>query len=294
MSRLFRLLAPVAALLISACAGSGQAESARPALWRVSDPDTTIYLFGTIHMLPSNYRWRTAKFDAALARTDTLVMEIADVGNAAGNAEAYRAVATAAGLPPILDRVPADKRAALQAAIDKVGLKPAQLDRLKTWAAALAIGGASSAATGASPANGVDKQLGKLFGDAGKPILGLETTAQQLAYFDTLPEDAQRQLLTGMLDGASGEADDVTRMIRAWGRGDVRTIAVTFDEELKLSLTLADRLIRQRNTAWTAWIEQRLATPGIVMVAVGAGHLAGKDSVLEMLKAKGLKVERLQ
>ena len=114
--------------------------SAAPAIWKVSDEDSAVWLFGSIHMLPDGYDWRTPRFNAALARAGTLVLEIADVGDANAQASAYKAVATAPGLPPILDRAPADKRAALAAAIDKAGLKPAQLDGLKTWAAALTIG----------------------------------------------------------------------------------------------------------------------------------------------------------
>lgn len=295
MIRIVRLFIPLAAAFVSACSGSGQAEVAKPALWRLSDPDTTIYLFGTIHMLPDGYDWRTPRFNAALARAGTLVLEIADVGDANAQASAYKAVATAPGLPPILDRAPADKRAALAAAIDKAGLKPAQLDGLKTWAAALTIGTMTGKGSGASPLNGVDSQLGALFRDAGKPVDGLETTRQQLGYFDSLPESAQRKLLLGMADDATGDGGkQITDMIAAWSKGDVKRIAVTFDEELKLSPELADRLVRQRNAAWAGWIEQRMAKPGTVMVAVGAGHFAGSDSVIAKLKADGYRVERLQ
>lgn len=294
MSWFSRLIAPLGAALVTACSGSGQAEPARPALWRVSDPDTTVYLFGTVHLLPDGYAWRTAKFDAAAAKADTLVLEIADVNDPAAQAASYKAVALAKGLPPILDRVPAEKRAALAAAIESAGLKTGQLDGLKTWAAALTIGTMTGKGSGASADNGIDKQLGKLFRDSGRPITGLETTPQQLGYFDTLPESAQRQLLLGMVDDAAGAGQDVTAMIAAWGKGDMKKIAVTFDDELKISPELADKLVRQRNVAWAKWIEQRMATPGTVMIAVGAGHFAGSDSVLGLLKADGYKVERLQ
>ena len=64
-----RLLAPIAALLTlgSASAASSAPYAARPALWAVSDADTTVYLFGTIHLLPENYQWRSAKIDQAVS-----------------------------------------------------------------------------------------------------------------------------------------------------------------------------------------------------------------------------------
>jgi uncharacterized protein YbaP (TraB family) len=74
----------------------------------------------------------------------------------------------------------------------------------------------------------------------------------------------------------------------------VQGIARTFDRDLSGSPPLQQTLIRERNANWSRWIEQRLAKPGAVMIAVGAGHLAGKDSVLEMLRKDGYKVRRLQ
>ena len=83
-------------------------------------------------------------------------------------------------------------------------------------------------------------------------------------------------------------------MLKAWSSGDVNGIAKTFDRDLSTSPALQQALIHQRNANWSKWIEQRLGQPGAVLVAVGAGHLAGKDSVVEMLKKSGYKVRRLQ
>ncbi|HEY1143916.1 MAG TPA: TraB/GumN family protein, partial [Sphingomicrobium sp.] len=83
-------------------------------------------------------------------------------------------------------------------------------------------------------------------------------------------------------------------MLRSWSQGDVRGIARTFDRDLSSSPELQKALIKQRNTNWSRWIEQRMTRPGAVMIAVGAGHLAGKDSVLDLLQKGGYKVRRLQ
>ena len=87
---------------------------------------------------------------------------------------------------------------------------------------------------------------------------------------------------------------DFAGMLSSWSNGDVQGIARSFDRDLSGSPVLQQSLIQQRNANWSKWIEQRLAQPGAVLVAVGAGHLAGKDSVLEMLKSDGYKVRRLQ
>ena len=69
MTTLFRrILAPATALLAIGSAAEARApQVARPALWEVSDPDTKVYLFGTIHLLPAAMKWRSAKLDEALS-----------------------------------------------------------------------------------------------------------------------------------------------------------------------------------------------------------------------------------
>ena len=83
-------------------------------------------------------------------------------------------------------------------------------------------------------------------------------------------------------------------MLSAWSKGDVKGIARTFDQDLSGSPELAQNLIKKRNANWSKWIEQRMSQPGAIMVAVGAGHLAGRDSVIDLLKRNGYRVRRLQ
>lgn len=295
MRILLRLFGPLAAFALVACAGSAQSEpAAKPAMWKLADEDTTIYLFGTLHILPPGFTWRTPKFDAVAASADTLVLEIADQGDARQAAERFRALATSDGLPPLHERVPPAQRPVLAEMLKKAGLSESQLDGYETWAAALTLGAALYHDVGASAEHGVEQTLSGQFTQASKPIEGLETTAQQLGFFDTLPEASQRRLLASMVEESEGSAKQYAAMAAAWSRGDINAIAVTFDDELRISPDLAEILIRKRNANWTAALEKRLETPGTVLVAVGAGHLAGKDSVVDMLRARGLKVQRVQ
>jgi hypothetical protein len=268
-------------------------EVAHPALWEVSDPDTTIYLFGTIHLLPQNMQWRTAKFDQALAGSQELVVEtIVDDKNPAKLMSAMASIGFASGLPPLAERVPAAKRPALTAAVKKIGLPPQALDRMKTWTAALILLGPKFKELGLS--GGVEGVLREAFTTQGKPIGELESNIEQLSFFDKLPEPAQRALLEGAIEDKDAMDEDFSGMLKAWTRGDVAGIAKTFDKDLSASPALQQTLIRQRNANWSKWIERRMAEPGAVMIAVGAGHLAGKDSVLEMLKKDGYKIRRVQ
>ena len=289
-----RFIAPVAALLALGSAAQARApQVARPALWEVSDPDTTIYLFGTIHLLPQDVQWRTAKFDQAVSSAQELVVEtLIDEKNPASLMQAMASLGFAQGLPPLIQRVPPAKRAALQAAIKQSGFPPPALDRMKTWTAAFILLGNKFRALGLS--GGVEGVLKSNFTAQGKPIGELETNLEQLSFFDKLPESAQRSLLEGAIEQDKSMNQDFAGMLGAWTRGDVNGIARTFDRDLSGTPALQQSLIHQRNANWSRWIEQRLDKPGAVMIAGGAGHLAGKDSVLEMLKKDGYKVRRLQ
>jgi len=145
-----------------------------------------------------------------------------------------------------------------------------------------------------SPDNGVERQLTSSFRGAGKPIAGLETTAQQLGFFDTLPEKVQREFLKSVIESGKDADAEFAKMIKAWSSGDTKGIAATFDDEMKDSPELNEILLKRRNANWAAWLKTRLETPGTIMVAVGAGHLVGDSSVQALLARDGLKVTRVQ
>ena len=288
-----------AALGVSLLVGSVPADArapqpARPALWQVSDADTTIYLFGTIHLLPANYQWRTAKFDHAIASSQELVVEtIVDEKDPTKLMSALTSLAfNTKNLPPLLSRVPPSKRAALADAVKKSGMPMPALDRMETWAAAFILLGNKFREMDLS--GGVEGVLRNDFSTKGKAVGELESNVEQLAFFDRLPETAQRSLLEGAIEDSKEMNTYFAGMLRSWSQGDVRGIARTFDRDLSSSPELQKALIKQRNTNWSRWIEQRMTRPGAVMIAVGAGHLAGKDSVLDLLQKGGYKVRRLQ
>jgi uncharacterized protein YbaP (TraB family) len=267
----------------------------RPALWQVSDADTTVYLFGTIHLLPRDSQWRTPALDQAITNSQGLILEtIIDEKNPLELAGVMASIGFAEGLPPLAERVDPAKRPLLEAAIAKTGMPRAAFDRMETWAAAFSLLGLQFKAIGLEGAEGVEAVLRTTFQGAGKPVGQLETNREQLAFFDVLPEKAQRALLEGSIESPGDMRQHFQGMLNSWLRGDVDAIAKTFNEDLSASPELMDALIRRRNAKWSQWIEKRMAEPGTVMVAVGAGHLAGGDSVQDFLKRRGLTVSRVQ
>ena len=294
MNLIKRLFAPLAATLALSAAPSSAAPI-RPALWAVADADTTIYLFGTIHLLPRDYKWRTPRFDQAVNGSDQLVVEtIIDDKDPTKIMAAMSSLAFSPGLPPLAERVPPKKRAALADAVKKSGFPPQALDRMETWAAAFILLGNQFNDMGLKGGEGVEAVLRNAFTTKGKPVGELETNVEQLGFFDTLPEKGQRDLLEGAISQPQDMTKDFNGMLAAWSRGDVNAIARAFNHDLAGSPELSEALIKRRNQNWTKWIERRLSSPGSVLIAVGAGHLAGKDSVVSMLKKAGYSVRQVQ
>ena len=287
------------AAMAAGCSSAAETRSAKPgsgpALWQVKDWDTTIYLFGTIHLLPTGYRWQTPRLQQAVARSNGLVVEtLIDTNNPAELMGVLMRLGLNPNLPPLVSRVPADKQAALRAAIAQSGVPMAAYDRMETWAAAFTLIGTQFRSIGLQSDEGVETVLRQSFTAAGKPVGQLETNAEQLGFFDQMPEEAQRALLLASIDRPEEVRTQFQAMLAAWVRGDVQAIARTFNDEMAGSSALSDALLRRRNANWARWIEGRMAQPGAVMVAVGAGHLAGDSSVQRMLEQRGLRVTRIQ
>lgn len=288
----------LAALGLVAVATTGTPASARsngPALWQVSDADTTVYLFGTIHLLPKDSRWRTPKFERAVRSSQSLVLEtLIDTANPAQLAGIMASMGFSSGLPPIGERVDPSKRALLDAAIAKTRVPRPIFDKMETWAAAFTLLGVQFQTLGVEGEQGVEAVLRQSFTAAGKPVGELETNREQLSFFDRLPESAQRELLEGAIENPAEMKVKFNDMLKAWLAGDVKAIARTFNQDLQASPELKAALLTRRNWNWSQWIERRMAQPGTVMVAVGAGHLAGNESVLRYLESHGYKVKRVQ
>jgi len=298
--KLRRIALPL--LFLAACAPAqpspaprqSAAKVAHPALWKLADEDTTIYLFGTIHVLPKDYAWESPRLKQVVGQSDELVIETVLGDDPTAMATMLLTMGRATGLPPLLDRVAPAKRAALQSIITRSGLPPVLLDGLKTWTAGMMLVAVTLTDIGADAQSGVEQRLKTDFASAGKPIEGLEKPEQQLGFLDSLSEADQRGFLESVVDSPEASRKDFARMLAAWSRGDDKAISATFDNEPEMTPKLRQVLLYGRNAGWAAWLKQRLDKPGTLLVAVGAGHLAGKNSVQDQLAARGLKVTRVE
>lgn len=260
-----------------------------PALWAVSDEDTTIYLFGTVHALPREKSWFGGKIARAFAESEEMVTEI-DLSDPAASG---RALVAASALPEgqnLRQLMTPQNRMAFEEALVSLGLTVEALDRVEPWFAAMTLSLLPVVQAGYEQASGVEMSLA---GRAeGKRHSALETIADQVQVFDGLPQETQLSFLERVVDGVGRAAPSLDAMVAQWLDGNAEQLSALMNAELT-DPVLFDRLLIQRNANWAEWIERRLEEPGTVFVAVGAGHLAGRDSVQDHLKRRGLEVRRI-
>ena len=306
-----RLFAPLFALIVFAGSASAPADpqrlptpqpvqtvavapavQAHPALWKIADHDTTIYLFGTIHLLPDGIDWLNGPLANALDHSDSLVTELPDLptGDVAAALLRHGTLAPDKNLRQMMDE---KHRAQFEAAMTSLGLPVSLLDKKKPWVAAATLPILQLQKAGYNIQSGVENGLTKRATELGHPRTGLETADFQFGQFDLLTEDQQLEYLANVLDALPEINAEIAAMVGSWTRGDAGGLAKQLNADSD-SPVLAEALIFSRNRNWAAWIEERLKQPGTVFIAVGAGHLGGKGSVQDVLSKHGIKAVRVQ
>lgn len=269
------------------------AAAAHPALWVVKDADTTIYLFGTVHLLPNGTDWRSPVLDRALHDSRALYVEILDDDQAHMTALVLRYGLDPAH--PLSSLIDANEQGRLQRAARIAGVPggSAALNVMRPWLAALTLSVAPLTKAGLDPAQGVDKQLRAAMAAAGKPVLGLETAEQQIRFLADMPQALQLSLLRSTLRDNDRASVQFKAILDAWLGGDDAAIARLENALMQREEPrLYQHLLVDRNKAWAIRIKAMLDQPGTVFIAVGAAHLAGPDSVQAQLTQLGIGTTR--
>ena len=265
---------------------------ADPALFVTGDEDTTIYLFGTVHMLDEKRSWFDEAVAEAFAGSDELIVEMVSPGDVEAQQLVMQKGIDPAG-KPLSETLAPDAYAALTAELQEFGIPPASFEPMDPWFVAINLSGLQFAKLGMTPDGGVETKLQAAAKAAGKPVSGFETMEYQLDLFDTMPEEEQIAFLEEGIDQLADAEMFISKMVGAWSDGDVQALADLMNEGLG-NPELRSRLLTDRNAAWAEQIVARLDEPGTVFVAVGAGHLGGDGSVQDMLQARGIEVRRVE
>lgn len=294
---LFRAFAPAfgaALLLVCGAAQARPAPVASPALWQVRDADTTIYLFGTVHVMKPGVDWFNGKVKRAFDGSDELVLEIIEPDDPKAMGATLAQMALAKDGVKLSDRLTPEVRAKYQAAMAANGLPWQTFEPFNPWLAGIRLSVAPLERLGFKSDQGVEKILRSTAHMSGKRINALETVEQQLGFFASLPIDHQLRFLTDTVNELPQMETEFNGVLSSWQAGQPDRLAAMMNESLEATPELAQVLLTGRNANWAKWIRARLDRPGTVFVAVGAGHLAGKGSVQDQLKALGVRSRRVK
>jgi uncharacterized protein YbaP (TraB family) len=267
---------------------------AEPALWAIKDKDSTIYLFGTVHVLKPTTPWRSPKIDKAFRDADDVVMEIEQPEDPATT----RALMLKYGVDPaapLSTKLKPESYAKLQAAAQGMGFPPQALEPMRPWLAALTVSLTPLLKAGYDPESGVEKLLTAQAKAAGKPIAAFETMEQQVRFFADMTPVQEAQLLDSTLDEVDDGPAKIDALVAAWAAGDQGELKRQMVDEMQADYPDVYKLLLvDRNQDWANQLKTRLAGSGVSFVAVGAGHLAGPDSLQAQLAKLGIKAERVE
>ncbi|MEP2750821.1 MAG: TraB/GumN family protein [Parasphingorhabdus sp.] len=263
-----------------------------PALWVLKDEDTTIYLFGTVHILKPGLTWFDEAVKDAFDASDELVIEMIEPDPAEMMKIVNDLAIDKTGVS-LRDKLKPEDRTKYEAAMTSLNIPVNAFDPLDPWFASVSMSLVPLMQGGYDTNSGVEDALNSHAKARNMKIVGLETPRQQLGFFDNLPEDVQIRFLNFNVDSIGEMADGMENMVAHWANANISALAELMNAGLEEKI-LYETLLSNRNANWAVWVDERMKQPGTVFLAVGAGHLAGDDSLQEMLKKRDLIVKRIK
>jgi uncharacterized protein YbaP (TraB family) len=270
---------------------------AEPAIWKVRSGTATVYLFGTMHILPQKVEWFGPKVAPAFAASGML-MEEADVG--LSNPAIAQSIMAKAITPDgdIWAKLSASSAAKFRKQLQKCHLPDGVVAHFRPWFAAMLptlcplienAGPGGLSVENSSP----EAALMAKAKQGAKSVAFFETAEEQMGYLAGAPEAVQIKELESAIDDGDSGGDDFKGMEASWQAGDVGSIAKVVAGMRDKGGAFYDLIFTQRNKRFAARIAALLGGRQTVFVAIGAGHLAGPDSVQAQLAKAGISAKRL-
>jgi uncharacterized protein YbaP (TraB family) len=273
-------------------AAAASMPDADPALWVVRDDDTTIFLFGTFHLLDGR-PWFNDEVKAAFDTADELVVEAIIPDDLSEIQPLVLRYAVDPQGRKLSDRLTPEQNAVLSEAVSSLGAPAAAFDPLEPWFVSMTLSTVISQRLGISAEHGPEGVLIRAARERGISVSELEGLEWQIRLFDEMPEEQQLAQLRQTLDGLDTLHESMAPMLAAWSAGDAEALHDQLVAHGEEDPDLQRLLFTDRNRTWAEWIRLRMERPGTVFVAVGAGHLAGSDSVQAVLREHDVQTERV-
>ena len=269
--------------------------AADPAAWRMVGPGRgEVTLLGSMHVLRQVDYPLPAIVDRLFDRADVLVMELDldAVDPATQQATILRAATLAPGTvlrdvvdPPVYELTEQRTR--------ELGIDLKLLEHFEPWFLSVAILEQGMRKYGFQGELGLEQYLKRKSNAAGKQIVGLETLAMQIGIFDALPPASQQAMLEQTLQEIDEAETTMVDMAAAWRDGRLDALSEGLLADFDDFPGLYETLVEKRNAEWVKSLERFPADGRRYLVVVGALHLVGHDNVIDMLKARGHEVVRL-
>lgn len=290
----FRLWAATAALCFAApiAAATPALPDADPAMWKVADDDTTIYLFGTFHALDGKSDWFNDEIKAAFDKSDELVIEALVPDDPGAMQPIVMKYALDPSGKPLSSKLSPEGQKQLAAGLAAMGAPPTAFDKFKPFFASLTFAAIGMQKMGLAADKGAEQSLKSAAKAAGKPVSAIEDVEFQIGMFDRIPESEQLAMLEELLKSQDDIPTEMAKLLGAWNRGHADSFKAFMDKSEGQGPAAYKVIFTDRNATWADWIDKRLDKPGTVFLAVGTGHLAGKDSVQQMLQQRQIAAVR--
>jgi len=296
MLSLLRTVAFLPLAFVIGCKATAEIESTdlspQPPIWVVSDADSEITLYPTLHIMPENVSWKSDELSKRLAEADEVWFEIMP-GSEADPALQMKTIEL--GMAPgssVSSNMSEEEVAALKELLTPLGVPFEAADSMRPWMLSTMASVGLLVDNGFDPSAGVEKQLLPM--TEGKKIRALETAESQLQMLASIPDEVQLNMLKDMLGEMDETVTDLQELVKDWSVGDVADLENELLDEMKAEYPAAfNAIFTQRNKNWVDQIEIEMNGSGTDFIAVGAGHLVGEDGVPAMLKARGYDVKRL-
>ncbi|GAA4643836.1 TraB/GumN family protein [Pontixanthobacter gangjinensis] len=282
-----------------------------PAIWKLADEDTTIYMFGTFHILPQGFQWRSDAFNAIVQQVDELVVETSDADSEESLGEVMEEMFSdifSDERTPVSERISAENKEKWLRLGELADMPGPIFDRMPLFLSLMGAGLSISEQAGSSGEYGVETVLEAEFKEASKPIGSIEDSGAVMSALigvdeDKLIIDLDKDLrewdgvsLASMFEIVDDNGDEEAGPFRSehlWAQGKLDELAEDEFGDSEVGREIYRILITDRNRAWAMWLDDRLNQPGTILLAVGAAHFEGPDSVLNMLKERDLSANRL-
>lgn len=288
------MIAAAVLLAVVSLSADGVLSQTKTSLWKVSDGKGTVYLLGSIHLLKEADYPLNEKIDRAFEEAEVVVFEVHPDSLEAPSVQTYILENALLGDGQTLQSALGDSvYAAATAKAESLGVDLAPMQMFKPWFVSVALSLAEMQKLGFDPSLGVEMHLAKMAEAAEKTIVGLETARYQLGLFVSLTPEEQRDLLMHTLSQLSTIEVELEKIRTAWVTGDLESLQATLNRSFEEFPRIYEALVTKRNQNWVADIEGFLQQGKTCIVVVGVGHMPGDEGLIELLKAKGYKIEQV-